>query len=55
MYAGPQPSKFYYNIPCFRYEKPQSGRLREFHQFGSGDFRSTSDMMADAEIISLAQ
>ena len=39
LYAGAQPSKYYYNIPCFRYEKPQSGRLREFHQFGSRDFR----------------
>ena len=53
MYAGPQPSKFYYNIPCFRYEKPQSGRLREFHQFGVETF-GAADMMADAEIISLA-
>ena len=53
LYAGPQPAKFYYNIPCFRYEKPQSGRLREFHQFGVETF-GTDDMMADAEIISLA-
>ncbi len=53
LFAGPQPVKFYYNIPCFRYEKPQSGRLREFHQFGVETF-GTSDMMADAEIISLA-
>ena len=53
MFAGPQPVKLYYNIPCFRYEKPQSGRLREFHQFGVETF-GTSDMMADAEIISLA-
>ena len=53
LYAGPQPAKFYYNIPCFRYEKPQSGRLREFHQFGVETF-GADDMMADAEIISLA-
>lgn len=53
LYAGAQPSKYYYNIPCFRYEKPQSGRLREFHQFGIETF-GTSDMMADTEIISLA-
>ncbi len=53
LFAGPQPVKFYYNIPCFRYEKPQSGRLREFHQFGIETF-GTSDMLADAEIISLA-
>ncbi len=53
LYAGVQPAKLYYNIPCFRYEKPQSGRLREFHQFGVETF-GTGDMMADAEIISLA-
>ncbi len=53
LYAGVQPTKLYYNIPCFRYEKPQSGRLREFHQFGVETF-GTVDMMADAEIISLA-
>lgn len=52
LYAGVQPNKFYYNIPCFRYEKPQSGRLREFHQFGIETFGS-DDMMADAECISL--
>ena len=52
LYAGVQPNKFYYNIPCFRYEKPQSGRLREFHQFGIETF-GTMDMMADAECISL--
>lgn len=53
LYTGVQPTKLYYNIPCFRYEKPQSGRLREFHQFGVETF-GTADMMADAEIISLA-
>lgn len=52
MYAGVQPNKLYYNIPCFRYEKPQSGRLRQFHQFGVESFGS-KDMMADAECISL--
>ena len=51
-FAGIQPNKYYYNIPCFRYEKPQSGRLREFHQFGVETFGS-SDMMADAEIIAI--
>ena len=30
LYALPQPSKYFYITPCFRYEKPQSGRLREF-------------------------
>jgi len=53
LYADVQPSKFYYNIPCFRYEKPQSGRLRAFHQFGIEVF-GTDNMMADAEVIALA-
>lgn len=53
LYAGVQPNKFYYSIPCFRYEKPQAGRLREFHQFGVETF-GTADMMADAECISHA-
>ena len=53
-YAEVQPTKYYYNIPCFRYEKPQSGRLREFHQFGIEIF-GTTDMMADAEIIALGK
>lgn len=53
LYAQPQPSKYYYDIPCFRYEKPQSGRMRQFHQFGIELFGSKS-MMADAEVISLA-
>ena len=54
MYADPQPSKYYYNIPCFRYEKPQSGRQRQFHQFGIEIF-GTNDMMADAEVIALGK
>ena len=53
LYAEPQPSKYYYDISCFRYEKPQSGRLREFHQFGAEVF-GTNNMMADSEVISLA-
>ncbi|MEG0829008.1 MAG: histidine--tRNA ligase [Anaerovoracaceae bacterium] len=52
LYAEVQPSKFYYNTPCFRYEKPQSGRLRAFHQFGIEIF-GTDNMMADAEAICL--
>ena len=54
LFAGPQPNKFYYDTACFRYEKPQAGRLREFHQFGVETFGS-NDMLADAEIIALAQ
>ncbi len=51
-YAEVQPTKYYYNTDCFRYEKPQAGRLRHFHQFGIEVF-GTSDMLADAEVISL--
>lgn len=53
LYADPQPTKLFYLISCYRYEKPQSGRLREFHQFGIECFGGTSDAV-DAEIISLA-
>ncbi len=53
MYAEVQPTKLYYVTPCFRYEKPQSGRLREFHQFGIEIF-GTPNMMADTDVICLA-
>lgn len=53
LYADIQPAKYFYNIPCFRYEKPQSGRLREFHQLGLEIF-GTNNMMADAEVIGAA-
>ena len=52
-YAEMQPTKYYYDTPCFRYERPQAGRLRQFHQFGVENF-GTPDMMADAEVIALA-
>ena len=52
-YAEMQPTKYYYDTPCFRYERPQADRLREFHQFGVENF-GTPDMMADAEVIALA-
>lgn len=52
-YADMQPTKYCYNTPCFRYEKPQAGRLREFHQFGVENF-GTPSMLADAEAIALA-
>ena len=52
-YAEVQPTKYYYNTDYFRYEKPQSGRLRHFHQFGIEVF-GTPNMMADAEVICLA-
>ena len=52
-YAEVQPTKYYYDTDCFRYEKPQSGRLRHFHQVGIEVF-GTSNMLADAEVICLA-
>ena len=48
------PQKMSYITSCYRYEKPQAGRLREFHQFGVENFGSVSPS-ADAEIISLAK
>ena len=48
------PQKVCYLISCYRYEKPQAGRLREFHQFGVECF-GTASPLADAEIIALAK
>lgn len=47
------PLKVSYDISCFRYEKNQRGRFRQFHQFGVECYGAT-DAVADAEIISLA-
>ena len=52
LYADAQPTKMYYITPVFRYERPQSGRLREHHQFGVEFFGSASPA-ADVEVISL--
>jgi len=49
-----QPTKMYYITPVFRYEKPQSGRLREHHQFGVELYGSDSPY-ADAEVITTAK
>ena len=51
--AGALPLKLFYTITCYRNEKPQAGRYREFRQFGVEAFGS-SDNSIDAEIISLA-
>ena len=48
-----QPVKLYYNGTMYRYERPQSGRNREFTQWGFECFGS-DDVMSDAEVISLA-
>ena len=51
LYAEPLPCKMYYlNAPIFRYENPQSGRLREHHQFGMECF-GAREATADAELI----
>ena len=51
--SSPLPMKSYYITPCYRYERPQAGRLREFHQFGVEVYGSPSPA-ADAEVISAA-
>ena len=47
------PQKVSYITSCYRYEKPQAGRLREFHQFGIECY-GTASPAADAEVISVA-
>ncbi len=47
------PQKLCYVINCYRYEKPQAGRWREFQQFGV-EMLGTASPAADAEVISLA-
>lgn len=53
LYAEPQPIKVYYITPCFRHERPQAGRQRQFNQFGVEVFGG-KEASLDAEIISLA-
>lgn len=53
LYAGVLPLKMWYNVPCFRYENKQKGRLREFHQFGIEAFGSKGPEI-DAEVVTLA-
>ena len=51
--GGVMPFKAYYMISAFRYERPQAGRLREFHQFGA-ELYGAAGPEADAEAISFA-
>lgn len=51
--AQPQPTKLFYIGPMFRYDRPQAGRYRQFHQFGVEVFGS-NDPMVDAEVIAMA-
>jgi histidyl-tRNA synthetase len=54
LYADPsQPQKLYYFGPMFRYERPQKGRQRQFHQFGAEVIGSSSPLV-DVEIINFA-
>lgn len=53
MFNDPMPIKMFYFTPCYRYEKPQAGRLREHHQFGVELFGATG-VKADAEILMIA-
>lgn len=48
------PIKASYFVSCYRYEKPQAGRLREFHQFGLEEY-GTQSPAADAELICAAR
>ncbi len=54
VFNDPLPIKAYYLVSCYRYEKPQSGRQREFHQFGMECYGSPSPS-ADAEMIIAAR
>ena len=53
LYAEPMPLKVYYIGPMFRYDRPQAGRMRQFHQFGVEALGSQSPVV-DAEVILLA-
>ena len=54
LFNEPMPQKLCYLTSCYRYEKPQAGRLREFHQFGV-ECLGTASPAADAEVIALAK
>lgn len=49
---GPQPGKFYYIAPMFRYDRPQKGRYRQHVQFGA-EIIGSSHPVADAEVLTL--
>ena len=52
LYNAGYPVKLYYLTSCYRYEKPQAGRLREFHQFGC-EMLGADSPAADAEVIAM--
>lgn len=53
IYSKPLPAKLFYMISCYRYEKPQAGRMREFHQFGAECFGSQMPSV-DGEMVAMA-
>lgn len=52
LYNNGYPIKLYYNTSCYRYEKPQTGRYREFRQFGVEMF-GAAEPVADAQVIAM--
>ena len=52
MQSGPQPVRLYYVGPFFRYDRPQAGRFRQFHQFGVETIGDSSPAL-DVEVIAL--
>ena len=53
LYLQPQPQRFYFMGPMFRYDKPQKGRYRQFHQIDIEVF-GEKDPAIDAEIVEMA-
>lgn len=53
MTSWPQPVKLYYELPMFRYDRPQAGRYREHWQFGVEAFGEKSPLL-DVAVIALA-
>jgi histidyl-tRNA synthetase len=52
LYAKDQVTKLYYMGPMFRYERPQKGRYRQFHQIGV-ELVGVTDPMADAQVLTM--
>ncbi|MFW5985736.1 MAG: histidine--tRNA ligase [Halanaerobiales bacterium] len=52
LYGKAQPRKYYYLGPMFRYERPQSGRYRQFNQLGV-EVLGSNDPLVDVEVITL--
>lgn len=52
LYAASSPTKLFYVTPAFRYEQPQSGRLRQHHQFGV-EFIGSKSPLAEVELMTL--